>query len=230
MTRFLSTPDVARIVHSLTLPEFLRRLVTQLESDYLRWGEFDKTPRSAAHSKDGVIELMPIADAARYSFKYVNGHPKNHRFGLPTVMAFGVLADVATGAPLLLSELTLTTALQVLFARLPLLLPALGNALSLGLYALAFAFLFHYLPDRRVRWRQAMLGGAITAALFVAGRWAIGLYLAQAAPGSAYGSMGTLVLLLVWMYYAAAVFFGGALITAVIDERMAERAAHARTD
>ncbi|XHS78446.1 ornithine cyclodeaminase [Burkholderiaceae bacterium UC74_6] len=112
MTRFLSTPDVARIVQTLTLPEFLRRLVNQLESDFLRWGEFDKSPRSAAHSKDGVIELMPIADAARYSFKYVNGHPSNHRFGLPTVMAFGVLADVATGAPLLLSELTLTTALR----------------------------------------------------------------------------------------------------------------------
>jgi ornithine cyclodeaminase len=112
MTRFLSTPDVARIVQTLTLPEFLRRLVAQLESDYLRWGEFDKSPRSAAHSADGVIELMPIADASRYSFKYVNGHPKNHRFGLPTVMAFGVLADVATGAPLLLSELTLTTALR----------------------------------------------------------------------------------------------------------------------
>jgi len=112
MTRFLSTPDVARIVQTLTLPEFLARLVNQLESDFLRWGEFDKSPRSAAHSKDGVIELMPIADAARYSFKYVNGHPKNHRFGLPTVMAFGVLADVATGAPLLLSELTLTTALR----------------------------------------------------------------------------------------------------------------------
>ncbi|MBC7988583.1 MAG: YihY/virulence factor BrkB family protein, partial [Luteimonas sp.] len=62
-------------------------------------------------------------------------------------------------------------------------------------------------------------GGAITAALFAGGRYLIGLYLAEAAPGSAYGSMGTLVLLLVWMYYAAAVFFIGALITAVIDER-----------
>ena len=83
-----------------------------LEADYRRWAEFDKTPRVAAHSADGVIELMPIADASLYSFKYVNGHPKNHRLGLPTVMAFGVLADVATGAPVLLSELTLTTAMR----------------------------------------------------------------------------------------------------------------------
>src|SRR3546814_4947436 len=66
------------------------------------------------------------------------------------------------------------------------------------------------------RWRQALLGGLITAGLFVLGRWAIGLYLSEAAPGSAYGSMGALVLLLVWMYYAAAVFFIGALIPAVL--------------
>ena len=112
MTRFLSTPDVARIVQTLGMAEFLKRLVRQLEADYLRWGEFDKTPRTAAHSPDGVIELMPIADAKHFSFKYVNGHPKNHRHGLPTVMAFGVLADVATGVPTLLSELTLTTALR----------------------------------------------------------------------------------------------------------------------
>jgi ornithine cyclodeaminase len=112
MTTLLTTQDVARIVQRVGLPELMRRLVAYLEADYLRWADFDKSPRTAAHSADGVIELMPIADASLYSFKYVNGHPKNHRFGLPTVMAFGVLADVATGAPALLSELTLTTAMR----------------------------------------------------------------------------------------------------------------------
>jgi ornithine cyclodeaminase/alanine dehydrogenase-like protein (mu-crystallin family) len=68
--------------------------------------------RVANHSEDGVIELMPIADGVSYAFKYVNGHPKNTRLGLPTVMAFGLLADVATGTPRLLSELTMTTALR----------------------------------------------------------------------------------------------------------------------
>ena len=112
MTTVLTPQDVARLVQRVGLPDLLRRLVAYLEADYLRWGEFDKTPRVAAHSPDGVIELMPIADATHYSFKYVNGHPKNHRHGLPTVMAFGVLAAVATGTPTLLSELTLTTAMR----------------------------------------------------------------------------------------------------------------------
>lgn len=112
MTTLLTTQDIAHLVQRVGLPDLLRRLVGYLEADYLRWTEFDKTPRVATHSADGVIELMPIADAALYSFKYVNGHPKNFRQGLPTVMAFGVLADVATGTPALLSELTLTTAMR----------------------------------------------------------------------------------------------------------------------
>lgn len=135
-------------------------------------------------------------------------------FSLGVVLALGFLLIVSMIA---------TTALQLVFSRLPSLLPAIGYTSTLLLYALAFAFLYHYLPDRRVEWRQAFLGGAITALLFALGRYLIGLYLAQAAPGSAYGSMGALVLLLVWMYYAAVVFFAGALITAVIDERMHSR-------
>jgi membrane protein len=136
------------------------------------------------------------------------------------IFSFGVV--LALGF-LLLVSMTLNTALQIVFARVPSLLPALGNTASLGLYIVAFALLYHYLPDRRVVWRQAFLGALLTSALFVAGRWLIGLYIAQAAPGSAYGSMGTLVILLVWMYYATVVFFAGALLTAVIDERWQAR-------
>ena len=93
----------------------LRGIAEAIRADFLGWPEFDKTARVAAHSAhsaQGVIELIPVADGKRYSFKCVNGHPYNHRLGLPTVMAFGVLAEVANGRPLLLSELTLTTALR----------------------------------------------------------------------------------------------------------------------
>lgn len=131
------------------------------------------------------------------------------------VFSFGVV--FALGFLLLVSA-ALTTVLDVFFVRSPT-LPVIGNLSSLLLYTLAFALLYLYLPDRQVRWRQALLGGLVTALLFVAGRWGIGLYIAHAAPGNAYGSMGTLVIMLVWMYYAAMVFFVGALITAVIDER-----------
>lgn len=131
-------------------------------------------------------------------------------FSFGVVFALGFLVIVST---------VLSAVIEWVFAGVPSLLPLMGIVISLAIYAFAFALLYHYLPDRRVRWQQAFLGGLITAALFMLGRWAIGMYMARAAPGSAYGSMGTLVILLVWMYYAAMVFFVGALITAVIDER-----------
>lgn len=110
--KLLTTDDVSRIVATVGLPALTARLVDYLEADFRRWPEFDKSPRSAAHSDVGVIELMPIADANDYSFKYVNGHPGNAKFGLSTVVAFGALADVATGLPGFISELTLTTAIR----------------------------------------------------------------------------------------------------------------------
>ncbi len=94
------------------LPNCLQGVAAAIGQDFLRWKGFDKSPRVACHSAEGVIELMPIADDKTFTFKYVNGHPKNTARGLPTVMAFGVLADVATGMPLLISELTLTTAIR----------------------------------------------------------------------------------------------------------------------
>ncbi len=111
-TLFLSAPAAADLVRRHGVARCIADIATRIRADFLRWPDFDKSARTAAHSDVGVIELMPVADAQRYSFKYVNGHPGNTRLGLPTVMAFGVLADVTTGAPLFLSELTLTTALR----------------------------------------------------------------------------------------------------------------------
>ena len=112
MTRFIDVPALSHLVQKVGVTGFLAALADTLRDDFLRWEAFDKSARVASHSALGVIELMPVADAQRYAFKYVNGHPGNTARGLYTVMAFGVLADVATGTPLLLSELTLTTALR----------------------------------------------------------------------------------------------------------------------
>lgn len=112
MTRFVDVHALSRLVQDLGVTLFLEELVHTLKEDYLRWESFDKSARVANHSPVGVIELMPVSDARRYAFKYVNGHPANTARGMFTVMAFGVLADVETGYPLLLSELTLTTAFR----------------------------------------------------------------------------------------------------------------------
>ncbi|WP_396333445.1 ornithine cyclodeaminase [Burkholderia anthina] len=111
-TVYLSANDVIDLVQKVGLSQCIAGVVERIERDFLRWQDFDKSARVACHSAEGVIELMPVADTHEFAFKYVNGHPKNTRDGLPTVMAFGVLADVGTGAPRLLSELTLTTAIR----------------------------------------------------------------------------------------------------------------------
>jgi len=112
MVEYIGIKDIQRIVRSMGPAAFMKGLATEIESDYRRWDEFHKSARHAIYSPGGVIELMPTSDGRMYSFKYVNGHPQNARRGLLTVTAFGVLADVETGYPLLLSELTVTTALR----------------------------------------------------------------------------------------------------------------------
>ena len=111
-TQYLSAERVAEIVRRKGLANCIAGVASYIRQDFLRWNDFDKCARVASHSEVGVIELMPVSDARSYAFKYVNGHPSNHRFNLPTVMAFGVLADVETGTPDLVSELTLTTAIR----------------------------------------------------------------------------------------------------------------------
>jgi ornithine cyclodeaminase len=112
MVDYIGVERVQQLVTHIGPARFMEALATEIEHDYRRWREFDKSPRHATHSAVGVIELMPTSDGRLYSFKYVNGHPKNTAEGLLTVTAFGVLSDVETGYPLLLSEMTFMTALR----------------------------------------------------------------------------------------------------------------------
>ena len=109
---FISVDNMMRLVHHVGIERFLVELAEEIEADFRRWESFDKTPRIASHSAEGVIELMPTSDGEVYGFKYVNGHPKNMKEGRQTVTAFGVLADVANGYPVLFSEMTILTALR----------------------------------------------------------------------------------------------------------------------
>ena len=158
MVNYLGVNSVCELVRQVGLARFLQQLVDAMDSDYRRWEQFDKSARHAIHSPVGVIELMPTSDGRLYCFKYVNGHPKNTAEGLLTVTAFGVLADVDTGYPLLVSELTLTTALRtaamsVLAAR-HLARPdsrrmaLIGNGAQSEFQALAF---YHLLGIRALR-------------------------------------------------------------------------------
>lgn len=109
---FVSVDQMMKLIHHIGVEDMLRGLADYIEADFKRWELFDKTPRVASHSEKGVIELMPTSDGDVYGFKYVNGHPDNTKTGYQTVTAFGLLANVANGYPVLLTEMTILTALR----------------------------------------------------------------------------------------------------------------------
>lgn len=109
---FVSVANMMRLVHHLGIERVLAEMTDAIEADYLRWDAFEKSPRLASHSAEGVIELMPTSDGEVFTCKYVNGHPSNAAKGFQTVVAFGLLARVDTGYPMMLTEMTLLTALR----------------------------------------------------------------------------------------------------------------------
>lgn len=95
------------------------------------------------------------------------------------------------------------------------LLHAIGFIVSFAISVVLFAAIFRMLPDLKIAWRDVWFGAIFTALLFALGKWALGLYLGKAAVGSAYGAAGSLVILLVWVYWSAQILFFGAECTQV---------------
>lgn len=94
---------------------------------------------------------------------------------------------------------------------------------SFGIITLLFAMIYKVLPDAEIQWRDVWVGAAVTAFLFNLGKWGLGIYLAKSAPGSTYGAAGSLVLVLLWVYYAAQILFFGAEFTQVYATRYGSR-------
>jgi membrane protein len=90
---------------------------------------------------------------------------------------------------------------------------------TFSLVTTLFALIFKYVPDARIQWRDVWLGAAVTALLFTIGKFLLGLYLGKAAPGSSYGAAGSIIALVVWVYYAAQILFLGAEFTQVQARR-----------
>jgi membrane protein len=143
------------------------------------------------------------------------------------VLSVGVIAAIVF---VLIVSLLVSSALGALLTREGPWWDAINQIISVIVFAGLFTLLFRYLPDARLRWRHAARGGLVTAILFGIGKWVIGVYLARGDVGGAYGAAGSLVVLLVWVYYSAAIFFFGAeLVQAWLGVRgeSIEPAAHA---
>lgn len=135
---------------------------------------------------------------------------------------FSIAMVLGTGF-LLLVSLLLTAVIAAIGAQIGTFFPEwtvvlqlLNAVLSFGMITILFAMIFKMLPDRPIAWRDVWTGAIVTALLFVIGKFGIGLYLGRAAPGSTYGAAGSLVVLVLWVYYSAQILFFGAEITKVV--------------
>ena len=110
--KLIRIQDIQTLFTKIDIKSFFRELAALMTEDFSHWQEFQKSARYAAYVKNGVMELMPICSNSLFSFKYVNGHPDNPSKDLLNIVALGMLADVETGHPLMISEMTLLTALR----------------------------------------------------------------------------------------------------------------------
>jgi membrane protein len=117
-------------------------------------------------------------------------------------MIASVLISTVMASSLVEHHGTLTLLINVFFSAL--------------FYIVIFTLLFHFLPDQRLAWSRAVQGGALTSVLFVIGKQLIGVYLGNAALGSAYGAAGSIVVFLVWVYYSALITFVGAQVSSLL--------------
>jgi ornithine cyclodeaminase len=112
MVRLVTLKDLAQLVKVVGIQPLLQQLIAQLAQDFQQWQQFETSPRYAMHLPHGVMELMPTGTSEYFSYKFVNGHPGNPKHGKLTVVALGMLAECQYGYPLLLSEMTVLTALR----------------------------------------------------------------------------------------------------------------------
>jgi ornithine cyclodeaminase len=110
--KILTVQNVQDILKYMGIKTFFQNFIIQLESDFANWQDFDMRPRSAFHSKNGVIELMPIANKHYFACKTVNGHPTNTVQNKFCVAATGQLCTVDDGYTKMICEMTLLTALR----------------------------------------------------------------------------------------------------------------------
>jgi membrane protein len=129
------------------------------------------------------------------------------------VLVIGFLLVISLVLSMVLT--VLASALSGLLPGADYLWPIIENLVSLLIISLLFAAMFKVLPDVDIQWRDAWLGGALTALLFIIGKIALSIYMGTAAPGSAYGAAGSVIVFLLWVYFSSIIFFFGAEFTQI---------------
>ncbi|MBC7742572.1 MAG: YihY/virulence factor BrkB family protein [Bdellovibrionaceae bacterium] len=129
---------------------------------------------------------------------------------------------------LALVSLVVSTVLSSMFTDESQVWAVINVVISGAIFAGMFSLIYKYLPDAKLSWKDASIGGIITAVLFIIGKTLIGLYIGKSAVGSAYGAAGSLIVFLSWVYYSSIIVFAGAEFTRIISGREIESQASAK--
>ncbi|WP_207533551.1 YihY/virulence factor BrkB family protein [Desertivirga arenae] len=117
----------------------------------------------------------------------------------------------------------LSDRLQVYFPDITILIMLLNLALTFFVLTALFSIIFKFLPDVKIQWKYVRAGAFFTALLFMIGRYVISLYIEKVGPGTTYGAAGSIIVILVWIYYSAAILYFGAEFTQVYTEKYCGR-------
>ncbi|MCJ8163879.1 YihY/virulence factor BrkB family protein [Pontibacter sp. E15-1] len=151
------------------------------------------------------------------------------RMAKERVFSFGIILSIAF---LMLMSFVISAVISILSDFISRLLPAdiwywaiklVDFVVSVGLITFLFALIYKYLPDAYIRWRDTLIGALVTAVLFTIGKLLISWYLSTSDPGSAYGAAGSVILILVWIYYSSLIIFFGAEFTQQYAEEYGQR-------
>lgn len=168
--------------------------------------------------QDSINQIWSIKPKPKLSILH---YLKNRILSFSIVVSLGFL---------LLVSLAISAFIEALNSRLQLLFPgfsvtivyAINLLLSMGMSTLIFAIIFRVLPDAHISWKDVRTGACCTAILFMAGKFAISLYISRTKIGSTFGAAGSLVVLLVWIYYSSLILYLGAAFTKVYALQLGE--------
>ncbi|HEY0746047.1 MAG TPA: YihY/virulence factor BrkB family protein [Steroidobacteraceae bacterium] len=179
-----------------------------------------------------LVGATSVFGELQYTLDYIWKSPRKDstawwRIARSRILSIGLILGVGF---LLLVSLIMSAALAALGAwlgtflvRWSVILPAIDLVLSLGLTTILFAMIFKYVPREAIAWGDVWIGGLATACLFSVGKLLIGLYLGRSSLSSAYGAAGSIMVLLLWIYYSAQIFLLGAEFTHVYTYTLGSR-------
>ena len=162
---------------------------------------------------DAIWRVKPAPDEGQLKAFFLD---RLRSFGLVVAIGFLLLVSLAVNAALA----AFATWLETWAPTMPVILYALNFLLSVAVTAILFGLLFKFLPDVELKWRDVATGATVTALLFAIGKHIIGLYLGQSSTTSSYGAAGSVIVLLLWVYYSCQIVLIGAEFTRLYSDRV----------